>query len=183
MSIQPLPPNIIAQIKSSTSITSLNGVILELLKNSLDARTANTDITVEYGRGGCIVEDDGEGILPSEFLNSGSLGKPHRTLVLGYKMMVSTYTWQIPLGTIANILLMAAVVFSLLRYQLCHCFQSRPITTYITLTIRSAFTRRRLYPDRHQFRSPSSLPNFPMVLGLWHEIYSAACLFVLSKER
>ena len=78
MSIQPLPPSVISQIKSSIAITSLNAVIFDLMKNSLDASSTKVDITVDYGRGGCIVEDDGQGILPSEFAESGGLGKLYR---------------------------------------------------------------------------------------------------------
>lgn len=75
MSIQKLPEGVIAQIKSSTTITSLNGVILELMENSLDAGSTKVDITVDYSRGGCVVEDNGLGILPSEFGANGGLGK------------------------------------------------------------------------------------------------------------
>jgi hypothetical protein len=82
MSIRPLPPDVVAQIKSSTTITSLNGVVCELIKNSLDAGSTRVDINVDYARGGGVVEDDGWGILPSEFRESGGLGKPHRELNL-----------------------------------------------------------------------------------------------------
>ncbi|KAB8300882.1 hypothetical protein EYC80_002810 [Monilinia laxa] len=75
MSIQPLPPDVIAQIKSSSTITSLNGVIGELVKNSLDASCSKIDIVVDYNRGICTVEDNGYGILPSEFSENGGLGK------------------------------------------------------------------------------------------------------------
>ncbi|KAH6662098.1 hypothetical protein B0J14DRAFT_310145 [Halenospora varia] len=75
MSIQPLPPDVIAQIKSSTTITSLNGVICELLKNSLDAGSSKIEVSVDYSRGGCVVEDNGLGIPPSEFREVGGLGK------------------------------------------------------------------------------------------------------------
>lgn len=78
MSIQPLPPDVIAQIKSSTAITSLNGVVSELLKNSLDASSTKVEITVDYSRGSCAVEDDGFGILPPEFGEDGGLGKLYR---------------------------------------------------------------------------------------------------------
>lgn len=78
MSIQPLPEDVIAQIKSSATVTSLNGVIFELLKNSLDAGSTKVDISVDYSRGGCVVEDDGSGILPSEFWENGCLGRLHR---------------------------------------------------------------------------------------------------------
>ncbi|KAF7882398.1 uncharacterized protein EAF02_005761 [Botrytis sinoallii] len=75
MSIQPLPPDAIAQIKSSSTITTLNGVIFELVKNCLDASCSRIDIDVDYGRGSCMVEDNGLGILPLEFGENGGLGK------------------------------------------------------------------------------------------------------------
>lgn len=78
MSIQPLPPDVVAQIKSSIAITSLNGVICELVKNSLDSGATKIDISVNYSRGGCCVEDNGLGILPSEFAMDGHLGKLYR---------------------------------------------------------------------------------------------------------
>jgi len=78
MSIQALPPDVIAQIKSSIAITSLNGVVCELLKNSLDASSTRIDISVDYAKGSCIIEDDGLGILPAEFREAGGLGKLYR---------------------------------------------------------------------------------------------------------
>ncbi len=75
MSIQPLPPEVIAQIESSIVITNLNSVICELLKNSLDANATRVEITVDHSKGGCVVEDDGFGILPSEFVDEGGLGR------------------------------------------------------------------------------------------------------------
>lgn len=93
MSIQPLPPDVIAQIKSSISITSLNGVICELVKNSLDAGATKLDINVDYSRGGCCVEDDGFGILPFEFRKDGHLGKPYREICNPkYSREDNTYT-------------------------------------------------------------------------------------------
>ncbi|CZR69341.1 related to dna mismatch repair homologue (hpms2) [Phialocephala subalpina] len=79
MSIRPLPPEVIAQIKSSITITSLNGVICELVTNSLDAGSTKIDVRVDYSRGGCVVEDDGLGIEPSEFGENGGLGKTHHS--------------------------------------------------------------------------------------------------------
>ncbi len=78
MSIKLLPPEVIAQIKSSTTILNLNGVADELVKNSLDAGATRIEITVDYGRGGCSVEDDGLGIDPFEFSEKGGLGKLYR---------------------------------------------------------------------------------------------------------
>lgn len=78
MSIQPLPPEVVAQIKSSITITSLNGVVCELVKNSLDASSTKIDISVDYAKGSCIVEDDGLGILPAEFREAGGLCQLYR---------------------------------------------------------------------------------------------------------
>ncbi|KFX96956.1 hypothetical protein V490_03050 [Pseudogymnoascus sp. VKM F-3557] len=77
--IAPLPPDVVAQLKSSVSITSVNGVIIQLLKNSLDAFARKVDVQVDYGRGSCIVEDDGLGIAPAEFQPNGGLAKLHHT--------------------------------------------------------------------------------------------------------
>ncbi|ODM22342.1 hypothetical protein SI65_03188 [Aspergillus cristatus] len=77
--IKPLPPDVVAKIKSSTSITNLNGVVVELVKNALDANAHSIIVTVDFQRGGCIVEDDGEGIPPAEFEVGGGLGKAHHT--------------------------------------------------------------------------------------------------------
>ncbi|ELR07595.1 hypothetical protein GMDG_02643 [Pseudogymnoascus destructans 20631-21] len=77
--IAPLPPEVVAQIKSSVSITSVNGVIIQLLKNSLDASAGKVDVQVDYGHGSCIVEDDGLGIAPAEFQPAGGLAKLHHT--------------------------------------------------------------------------------------------------------
>ncbi|RAL05748.1 putative DNA mismatch repair protein (Mlh3) [Aspergillus ibericus CBS 121593] len=77
--IQPLPPDVVAKLKSSTAITHLNGVIVELVKNALDADARIIYITVDFLRGGCIVEDDGNGIPPAEFVPDGGLGKAHHT--------------------------------------------------------------------------------------------------------
>ena len=74
-SILPLPEHVVAQIKSSTAIVSLTGVVLELLKNALDARATKVEVTVDFARGACTVEDDGLGIAPLEFREEGGLGK------------------------------------------------------------------------------------------------------------
>lgn len=76
--IQPLPSDVAAKIKSSTSITHLNGVIVELAKNALDANAQSILVTVDFQRGSCVVEDDGEGTPPAEFEPGGGLGKAHR---------------------------------------------------------------------------------------------------------
>jgi DNA mismatch repair protein MLH3 len=74
-SILPLPEEVVAQIKSSTAIVSLTGVVLELLRNSLDAKATKIEAKVDFARGGCTVEDDGLGISPLEFREEGGLGK------------------------------------------------------------------------------------------------------------
>lgn len=76
--MRPLPSEVVAQIKSSTSITSLNGVAVELLKNSLDASAQTIVISVDYQHGACSVEDDGLGVPPADFHFEGGLGKMHR---------------------------------------------------------------------------------------------------------
>lgn len=77
-SILPLPSEVAAQIKSSTTITSLSVVILGLLANSLDADARRVDISVDLRRGAASVEDDGNGIPPTEFGELGGLGKSYR---------------------------------------------------------------------------------------------------------
>ncbi|KAJ5339264.1 hypothetical protein N7452_005992 [Penicillium brevicompactum] len=78
-SIQALPSDVIAKLKSSTSIVNLPGVIVELIKNALDGNAHTIFVTVDFQRGGCIVEDDGDGIPPNEFEPAGGLGKAHHT--------------------------------------------------------------------------------------------------------
>ncbi|KAI9831462.1 MAG: hypothetical protein M1819_005061 [Sarea resinae] len=78
-SIRPLPPGVAAQIQSSTAITSLTGVVLDLMRNALDGNASRIEINVDFRRGGCTVEDDGVGILPAEFAEGGGLGRLHYT--------------------------------------------------------------------------------------------------------
>lgn len=73
--ILPLPDEVVAQIKSSAAIVSLAGVVLELVKNSLDAAATKIEVSVDFTRGGCSVEDNGLGISPFEFRDEGGLGK------------------------------------------------------------------------------------------------------------
>ncbi|KAI4915278.1 hypothetical protein J4E85_010403 [Alternaria conjuncta] len=77
--ILPLPAEVIAQIKSSTAIVSLTGVVLELLKNALDAKATKVEAAIDFARGGCSVEDDGLGVSPLEFREEGGLGKLYCT--------------------------------------------------------------------------------------------------------
>jgi len=75
--ILPLPPDVVAQIKSSTAIVSLTDVALELLKNALDAGATRIEAIVDFERGDCSAEDDGWGIAPLDFAEEGGLGKPY----------------------------------------------------------------------------------------------------------
>ena len=77
MSIQPLPSDVVAQIKSSAAISSLNSAACGLLQNSLDADASKISISVDYTRGNCSVEDNGLGIPPADFKEDGGLGKLH----------------------------------------------------------------------------------------------------------
>ncbi|KAJ4421288.1 DNA mismatch repair protein [Gnomoniopsis sp. IMI 355080] len=79
MSIKPLPGDVVAQIKSSVTISSLNSVVTGLIANSLDAEATKINISVDYSRGNCSIEDNGIGIPPSEFKEDGALGQLHCT--------------------------------------------------------------------------------------------------------
>ena len=76
--IVPLPAEVAAQIKSSTTIKSVTSVILGLIENAMDANASKIDVTVDLTRGCCAVEDDGHGIDPQSFKEDGGLGKPFR---------------------------------------------------------------------------------------------------------
>ena len=73
--IRPLRADVAAQIQSSTSISSLATAVLGLVENSLDAEAGTIDLSVDFGRGLCTVEDDGCGISAGEFEEAGGLGK------------------------------------------------------------------------------------------------------------
>lgn len=78
MSIRQLPQDVVDRLKSSVTITSLHDVAAGLLKNSLDAGATKVTIFVDFSRGNCTVEDNGRGIEPEEFKDTGGLGKLHR---------------------------------------------------------------------------------------------------------
>ena len=71
--ILPLPPEVAAQIKSSVAIPSLGSVVLGLVENSIDAGSRRIDISIDTQRCSCTVEDDGIGIAPQEFRETGGL--------------------------------------------------------------------------------------------------------------
>lgn len=78
MSIRLLSHDVIEQINSFVEITDMNVVICELFKNSLDANATRVELSVDYSQRACVVEDNGFGILPSEFSKDGGLGKLNR---------------------------------------------------------------------------------------------------------
>ena len=82
--ILPLPPEVAAQVKSTTIITSLTDLVLGLVKNSLDAAASQIEIEVDLSKGYCSVEDDGTGIAPMNFTERGGLGRPNCELTLLY---------------------------------------------------------------------------------------------------
>ena len=73
--ILPLPTEVAAQIASSSTIGSLDSVVLGLVENALDAGARKININVNPKQGQCTVEDDGEGISFREFEERGGLGK------------------------------------------------------------------------------------------------------------
>ncbi len=79
--IRPLPAEVAAQIRSSHSITCLSDVVLGLLKNSLDARASQIEISVDFRLGGCASVDNGHGIVPEDFADEGGLGCPYSELI------------------------------------------------------------------------------------------------------
>jgi DNA mismatch repair protein MLH3 len=78
--IRSLPPDVAQQVSSSVSITHLNEVVVELVKNSLDADAQSVTVTVDYLRGGCSVQDDGSGIPATAFAEGAGLASPYREL-------------------------------------------------------------------------------------------------------
>lgn len=77
--ILPLSSEAISQIHSSKHITSLQGVALALLENSLDAGGTKISISVDWKRGCCTVDDDGTGIPSAEFAENGGIGRMYCT--------------------------------------------------------------------------------------------------------
>ena len=76
--ILPLPAEVAAQIKSSTSIPSLGSAVIGLISNSLDAGARKIEVNVDFSKASAAVEDDGLGISPKEFKETGGLGKLYR---------------------------------------------------------------------------------------------------------
>src|SRR4051812_26145300 len=83
--ILPLPPEVARKVQSSVLVTNLNAVVVELMKNSLDAGAGSINVVIDYRRGGCVVEDDGFGLPAAEFKDGSGLCRAHskswRTLI------------------------------------------------------------------------------------------------------
>ncbi|KAE8556393.1 DNA mismatch repair protein [Talaromyces marneffei ATCC 18224] len=109
--ILPLPPEVAKKVQSSVKITNLNGVIVELTKNALDAGAGTVSIVVDYRRGGSIVEDDGYGLPAAEFRDGSGLCRPHHTSKAG-RQSVSSCKGQF---------LAALATISLLTISSRHC--------------------------------------------------------------
>lgn len=77
--IYPLDTAAQVQIKSSVRIVSLDDVIIELVKNALDAQATKIQIVLSYSQGYCSVLDDGHGIPAEEFRDGGRLAQPYCT--------------------------------------------------------------------------------------------------------
>nr|POE85446.1 dna mismatch repair protein mlh3 [Quercus suber] len=77
--ILPMSPEAISHIQSSKEITSLSQVVIALLENSLDATATRIDINVDFNRASCTVDDNGHGIMPVEFTETGGLGRAYHT--------------------------------------------------------------------------------------------------------
>ena len=75
--ILPLATDVVAQIRSTSTIVSLEDAVVGLFQNSLDAGASRITVLVTFGRGGCTVEDNGSGILTANFAENGKLGQMH----------------------------------------------------------------------------------------------------------
>ena len=126
--ILPLGPDVVAKLKSSTSIIHLNGVIVELVKNALDADSHSIAVTVDFQRGGCVVEDDGDGIAPGEFEVDGGLGKAHRTCNAGSALWTVLLIFeQIRPNSVRTKRSMEGGACFWRRWLPCRCSPSRPV--------------------------------------------------------
>jgi hypothetical protein len=109
--ILPLPQEVVAQIKSSTAIVSLHDVVLELIKNALDAKATRIEAMVDFTRGACSVEDDGLGIAPTDFRADGGLGKLYCSSPNLYNIAATDTTQTRPNITLKKLVLAAMALF------------------------------------------------------------------------
>ncbi|QIW97488.1 hypothetical protein AMS68_003006 [Peltaster fructicola] len=77
--IKPLSEHVASQIASTKEIHSLKTAVLGLLENSLDANSSKIEITINFVRRSCKIEDNGHGIVPQEFESQGGLCQRHHT--------------------------------------------------------------------------------------------------------
>lgn len=75
-SIESLPAHVAALLRSSIIVSSLEHVVLGLVKNSLDAQASRIDIIVHIARGYCTVTDDGHGYLPQHIYHPYAMTTP-----------------------------------------------------------------------------------------------------------
>ncbi|KAK5009742.1 hypothetical protein LTR28_013659 [Elasticomyces elasticus] len=142
--IRPLPAEVVAQLRSSATITNLNQVVIGLLQNALDAQSSKVEITLDYRRGGCVVEENGLGIPPHEFSENGGLGRMYCTS----KRYVSG---QEELHGSLGIFLASLSALSLLTITSRH-FQHRSHNT-VTLHRSNTVARQTPAPAQHEISS------------------------------
>lgn len=86
--IKRLPADAVANIRSSLCIRTLNEVVLELVKNSLDANAQKVTVVVDFAKGGCTVEDDGCGIRQQDFEEGGGIAVRYSMLLVNPSRLV-----------------------------------------------------------------------------------------------
>lgn len=77
--ISPLDTRSRVKLVSSVRISSLNEVVIELIKNALDARAKRIELSLNYVTGFCSVSDNGWGIPANEFFENGKLAQEYCT--------------------------------------------------------------------------------------------------------
>ncbi|KAF4551872.1 Histidine kinase-, DNA gyrase B-, and HSP90-like ATPase-like protein 2 [Elsinoe fawcettii] len=147
-SIQLLPSAVIAQIRSSATLTDLTDVVLGLLKNALDARSTKIDVSIDFARGSCTVHDNGAGIAPDEFRASGGLGRLHHTSKSPSEMLHGEH--GIFLASVASMSLLKIVSRHHDSYSINEVVFHRG--TAISRNILPSPADRSLFPDQHGTR-------------------------------
>lgn len=66
-----------SRIQSSVHILSLNDIVIELVKNALDANAKSVQVVLNYSTGSCSVQDDGHGIAVQDFAPDGKLAESY----------------------------------------------------------------------------------------------------------
>ena len=180
-SIRSLPPNVAAQIKSSASIPSLSHAVLGLVENSLDAGAGSIELSVDFRRGSCSVEDDGHGISPAEFGEFGGLGKPYREIEVMINGFASGWYTQIPPSITKRPGSMEPTGHFCLPWQLYLFSRSHLNTTHTMPTVpwfSITLGQRQGLFQRHR---NTTLVAVIMVLELLYMIYLGTCQFGSSS--